>query len=290
MAPVDEPHRPMVLRYDRGELSSAPDELAPEEPLEVRVRGRPVSVTMRTPGHDAELAAGFLLTEGIIKARHDVLRVEPCGRNEDGNLLNVVLAPDVHVDFERLTRHVFASSSCGLCGKATIESVRSAFPAVESDVKVNAETLVGLPDVMRRAQSGFDRTGGVHAAALFDAAGSMLVLREDVGRHNAVDKVLGHCLLNGLAPLDRHVLLVSGRSSFEIMQKALAGRVPIVAAVSAPSSLAVEFARESGQTLVGFLRQGRMNVYAGADRIRFGSAAPKLESVVRRNGEAARPR
>jgi len=280
----------MVLRYDRGELSSAPDELAPEEPLEVRVRGRPVSVTMRTPGHDAELAAGFLLTEGIIRSREDVLRVEPCGRNEDGNLLNVVLAPEVHVDFEKLTRHVFASSSCGLCGKATIESVRSAFPPVESDLMVDAETLVGLPEVMRRAQSSFDRTGGVHAAALFDAAGTLLVIREDVGRHNAVDKVLGFALLNGLLPADRHVLLVSGRSSFEIMQKALAGRVPVVAAVSAPSSLAAEFARESGQTLVGFLREGRMNVYSRPDRIRFGAAEQVTGTVVGRNGEAARPR
>jgi len=284
---MDDPDRPMVLRYDRGEVSSAPDELAPEEPLEVRVRGRPVSVTMRTPGHDAELAAGFLLSEGIISSQEDVLRVEPCGRNEDGNVLNVVLAPDVPVDFEKLTRHVFASSSCGLCGKATIESVRAAFPPVDSDVTVDAQTLVGLPDVMRRAQSAFDRTGGVHAAALFDAGAKLVVLREDVGRHNAVDKVLGFALLQRLLPLRRHVLLVSGRSSFEIMQKALAGRVPVVAAVSAPSSLAVEFARESGQTLVGFLRAGRMNVYSHPGRIRFPSAAM---AGARRNGEVADPR
>jgi FdhD protein len=279
MAAMDEADRPTVLRYDRGELSSAPDELAPEEPLEVRVRGRPVSVTMRTPGHDAELAAGFLLTEGIIRSREDVLRIEPCGRNEDGNLLNVVLAPEVRVDFERLTRHVFASSSCGLCGKATIEAVRSTFPRVESDVTVDAEMLVGLPEVMRRAQSSFDRTGGVHAAALFDSDGGLVVLREDVGRHNAVDKVLGFALLQRSMPLQRHVLLVSGRSSFEIMQKALAGRVPVVAAVSAPSSLAVQFARESGQTLVGFLRQGRMNVYSHAERIRFPAGARRADEV-----------
>jgi FdhD protein len=291
MAAMDPLQRPTVLRYDHGELTSAPDELAPEEPLEVRVRGRAVSVTMRTPGHDADLAAGFLLAEGIINAARDVLRIEPCGRTEDGNLLNAVLAPDVHVDFERLTRHVFASSSCGLCGKATIESVRSTFPAVKSSVTVDADVLVGLPDVMRRAQSSFDRTGGVHAAALFDAAGSLIVLREDVGRHNAVDKVLGHALLKELLPLERHVLLVSGRSSFEIMQKALAGRVPVVAAVSAPSSLAVEFARESGQTLVGFLRQGRMNVYSRPERIRFGRLpAAAADTFVRRNDEAAHPR
>jgi FdhD protein len=206
--------------------------------------------------------------------------VEPCGRNEDGNVVNVVLAPEVPVDFEKLTRHVFASSSCGLCGKATIEAVRRTFPPVDSEVGMDAEMLVGLPDVMRRAQPAFDRTGGVHAAVLFDVAGRLVVLREDVGRHNAVDKVLGYALLNELLPLDRHVLLVSGRSSFEIMQKALAGRIAVVAAVSAPSSLAAEFARESGQTLVGFLRPGRMNIYSHPRRIRFPAGA-------RRGDEAA---
>ena len=258
-----------VLRYENGATSSGPDELAAEEPLEIRVRGRAVSVTMRTPGHDAELAVGFLLTEGIVRRADDVLRVEPCGRNEDGNLLNVVLAPDVPVDFERLTRHVFASSSCGLCGKATIDAVRSTFPAVESDVVVSADVMLRMPELMRAEQSTFDRTGGLHAAAMFDTDGKLLVLREDVGRHNAVDKVLGHSLLQRSMPLQRHVLVVSGRSSFEIMQKALAARVPVVAAVSAPSSLAVEFAKQSGQTLVGFLRAGRMNVYSHPERIRF---------------------
>jgi FdhD protein len=276
---------PTVLRYEDGGVRSGPDELAREEPLEIRVRGRPVSVTMRTPGDDADLAVGFLLTEGIVRSRDDVLRVEACGRNDEGNLLNVLLAPLVPVDFERLTRHVFASSSCGLCGKATIESVRMTFPPVESDAAVDAETLVRLPDLMRAAQTSFDRTGGVHAAALFTLDGRLVVLREDVGRHNAVDKVLGHALMNGLAPLDRHVLLVSGRSSFEIMQKALAGRVPVVAAVSAPSSLAVEFARESGQTLVGFLRAGRMNVYSHPHRVRM---PPK--TVLRSTSEVTDPR
>jgi FdhD protein len=260
---------PAVLRYENGTTSSGPDELAAEEPLEIRVRGRPVSVTMRTPGHDPELAVGFLLTEGIVRRAEDVLRVEPCGRNEEGNLLNVVLAPEVPVDFERLTRHVFASSSCGLCGKATIDAVRSTFPAVESDVVVAAGAVLRMPEVMRAEQSTFDRTGGLHAAALFDANGSLVVLREDVGRHNAVDKVLGHALLQRSVPLRRHVLLVSGRSSFEIMQKALAAQVAVVAAVSAPSSLAVDFAKQSGQTLVGFLRAGRMNVYSHPERIRF---------------------
>ena len=258
-----------VVCYRDGAVTRAADDVAHEEPLEIRVRGRAVSVTMRTPGHDDELAVGFLLTEGIIRRREDVTRIEPCDRNEAGNLLNVLLAPDVPVDFEKLTRHVFASSSCGLCGKATIDAVRATFPPVESDLVIDAATLLTLPDAMRLRQETFDRTGGLHAAALFDASGKLLVLREDVGRHNAVDKVLGHALLNGLTPLDRQVLAVSGRSSFEIVQKALAARIPVIAAVSAPSSLAVEFARENGQTLVGFLRQGRMNVYSHPGRIRF---------------------
>src|SRR5882762_4181291 len=156
-----------VLRWENEAFRQIDDELAQEEPLEIRVRGHAISVTMRTPGHDAELAAGFLLTEGIIHGKQDVLRIEHCGRNEDGNVLNVLLAPEVPVDFQRLTRHVFASSSCGLCGKATVESVRSQFPRVASDVVVDAATLVRLPDVMRKAQSSFDQTGGVHAAALF---------------------------------------------------------------------------------------------------------------------------
>lgn len=243
------------------------DELAIEEPLEIRVRGRPISVTMRSPGHDTELAAGFLLSEGLVHRPADILRIEPCGRSEAGNVLNVVLAPEVHVDFDRLTRHVFASSSCGICGKATIESVRSQFPAITSDLRVAPETIAALPPAMRAAQQMFDRTGGIHAAAVFDASGRLLVVREDVGRHNAVDKVIGFALLAGLVPLDRHILLVSGRSSFEIMQKSAAAGVPIVAAVSAPSSLAVEFACESGQTLTGFVRQGRLNVYAHAWRV-----------------------
>jgi FdhD protein len=234
------------------------------------VRNRAVSVTMRTPGRDEELAAGFLLTEGIVRERGDILRVEPCVHASAGNVVNVVLAPNVVVDFERLTRHVFASSSCGLCGKATIEAVCQQAEPVESDAVIDAATLLGFPDQLRQAQATFDRTGGLHAAGVFTVDGELVVAREDVGRHNAVDKVLGFGLLNGLLPFDRHVLMISGRASFEIMQKALAGRFPIVAAVSAPSSLAAEFARESGQTLVGFLRGKRMNVYAEAERIRFG--------------------
>ena len=252
-------------------LTEASDELAQEQPLEIRVRGRAVSVTMRTPGHDDELAAGFLLSEGMIRQAGDVQRIEPCGRSTDDNIVNVFLAEHVDVDFERLTRYVFASSSCGLCGKASIDAVHAHFAPVDSDVTVAASVVQKLPEALRRDQATFDRTGKLHATAAFDADGNLIVLREDVGRHNAVDKVLGYALMHDLTPLDRHVLLVSGRASFEIMQKALAGRIPIVAAVSAPSSLAVEFARDSEQTLIGFLRHERMNVYAMPERIDFDS-------------------
>ena len=256
-----------ILRYDDGAAREVADELVDEEPLEVRVRGRAISVTMRTGGHDDELAVGFLLTEGVIRSAADVLRVDPCERNEFGNVVNVLLAPDVYVDFARLTRHVFASSSCGLCGKTTAEAVRGQFPPVVSDAVVAAETILALPDRMRQAQATFDRTGGLHAAGLFTTAGELVVLREDVGRHNAVDKVVGHALRRGLLPLSDHVLMLSGRASFEIMQKALAAGIAIVAAVSAPSNLAATFADDSGQTLVGFVRGRRLNVYAGRQRV-----------------------
>ena len=254
-----------------GTKSSKPlnDVVAAEEPLEIRVHGRSVAVTMRTPGHDRELAAGFLLTEGIIRERKDMIEILHCrAAAAPDNTLNVFLAPSVKVDFAQLTRHVFATSSCGLCGKASIESVHQHFPPVKSKLTVRAQTLLGLPARMREAQQTFARTGGLHAAAVFDAKGELVVLREDVGRHNALDKVLGFGFLERRFPFDAHILLVSGRASFEIMQKALAGRIPIVCAVSAPSSLAVEFARESNQTLVGFLRGDTMNIYAGAERIR----------------------
>ena len=232
---------------------------------------------MRTPGdgdrravHDAELAAGFLLTEGVIRGPDDLDRIEPCGRAHEGaadlNVLNVFLSPACTFDPASLTRHVFASSSCGLCGKATIDAIHQQFPPVYAEAPVTAEVLLGLPDTLRAEQATFARTGGLHAAALFDRTGTLLVAREDIGRHNAVDKVIGHGLRAGWTP-DDHVLLVSGRASFEIMQKALAARVPVVAAVSAPSSLAADFAVDSGQTLVGFLREGRMNVYAGVQRL-----------------------
>ena len=244
------------------------DQLAREEPLEIRVRGRSIAVTMRTPGHDDELAAGFLLSEGLIHHRRDITEIAPCQQGDaTENILNVFVAPSVEVDFARLTRHVFASSSCGLCGKASIEAVHQHFPPVESRAKTTAKTILRLPESLRAAQATFDATGGLHAAAIFDTKGKLIVLREDIGRHNAVDKVIGHGFLHGRLPFDKHILLVSGRASFEIMQKALAARVPIVCAVSAPSSLAVEFARASGQTLIGFLRSGTMNIYTHPQRV-----------------------
>ena len=258
----------VLRRKGRTPSERRGDTLAVEEPLEIRVRGRSVAVTMRTPGHDRELAAGFLLTEGIIREHRDVIEILHCrAAAAPENTLNVFLAESVSVDFSRLTRHVFAASSCGLCGKTSIASVHQHFPPVRSRVKIADATLVALPSLMRAVQPAFALTGGLHAAAVFDSAGRLLVAREDVGRHNALDKVLGWAFLEGHLPFNSHVLLVSGRASFEIMQKALAARIPIVCAVSAPSSLAVEFARKSSQTLVGFLRGNTMNIYTGAARV-----------------------
>ena len=276
--PADETSSPVAKTrpfcYRDGAMRGTRDDaVVREEPLEIRVRGRSVAVTMRTPGHDQELAAGFLLTEGLVQQPQDIIEITPCQQGEvEGaeNILNVFLAPSVEIDVGKLTRHFFASSSCGLCGKASIEAVQQHFPPVLSDLAVPAERLLDLPRRLAATQSTFDQTGGLHAAAVFDAEGNLLVAREDVGRHNAVDKVIGHGLLSDLLPYDSHILLVSGRASFEIMQKALAARIPVVAAVSAPSSLAVAFAEAGGQTLIGFLRNGRFNVYAGRERITGG--------------------
>lgn len=259
-----------VLRWKHGGSPVLEgDAVAVEEPLEIRVDTRPVSVTMRTPGHDAELAAGFLLVEGIIKQASDISRIEPYRRSKQGNTMDVFLAAGMKPDFARLTRHVFASSSCGVCGKATIAAVHRRMARITNRSTVNVTVLAGLPGQLRLAQKTFDRTGGLHAAAIFNLNGELVILREDVGRHNAVDKVLGYGLLNGLLPFEKQMLVVSGRTSFEILQKALAGGIPIIAAISAPSSLAVDFARTSRQTLIGFLRGDRMNIYAGKQRIRF---------------------
>lgn len=256
-----------VVRMDGSGFGEFRDDVAVEEPLEIQIGGRSISVTMRTPGHDAELAAGFLFTEGVIRRGGDLEEVRPLVRKDGCNVVNAALTSGVVVDWKRLTRHVFTSSSCGLCGKATIDAVHANFPPIAEPPVVRADVLLGLPATLGERQPVFARTGGLHAAALFTLGGELLCLREDIGRHNAVDKVVGHALLSRLLPLDRHILLVSGRASFEILQKALAARIPAVAAVSAASSLAVDFAEQSGQTLAGFVRDGRMNVYAGAARI-----------------------
>jgi FdhD protein len=241
------------------------DRVAAEEPLAIRVNGTSVAVTMRTPGHDDELAIGFLLTEGVIHSADEIAEIAHCPDVDPeglGNTLDVRLRGET--DLSRLTRHVFTSSSCGVCGKATIESVFGNFPPVPLHEAPDPALLLSLSAKLRAAQETFDRTGGLHASALFDRAGNLLLLREDVGRHNALDKVIGHALKHDL-PMDEAILLVSGRISFELMQKALAARIPVVAGISAPSSLAVKLAKDSGQTLVGFLRERGFNVYAGGD-------------------------
>ena len=257
-----------LTRIERGTARADTDWVAREEPLEIRVEGRSIAVTMRTPGHDEELAAGFLLTEGVVKSEADIFEISLCpATNEGGNVADVLLTSGVSVNWDSLTRHVFASSSCGVCGKATLNSVFVNFPAVTSSLQVSSVLLQSLPDKLRAAQETFDQTGGLHASAIFDQGGNLIVLREDVGRHNALDKALGLCLRKGLLPLNDHILMVSGRVSFELMQKALAAGIPVVAAISAPSSLAVDFAKGSGQTLVGFLRGEKMNIYAGPQRV-----------------------
>ena len=245
------------------------DVVAREEPLEIRVEGRSVAVIMRTPGHDRELAAGFLVSEGVVQKARDILELSQCPAtgNHKGNIVDVLLGGAV-VNWDSLTRHVFSASSCGLCGKTSIESVFQRFPPVQGSWQVDPRLIWQLPAQLRGTQATFSRTGGLHACALFDLEGKLIISREDVGRHNALDKVLGYALLHNLLPLDKHLLLLSGRVSFEMMQKALAGGIPLVAAISAPSSLAVDFAEESGQTLIGFLRDPTMNVYTHEHRLR----------------------
>ncbi|GIF24997.1 FdhD protein [Actinoplanes tereljensis] len=255
-----------------GAPRRGPDELAAEEPLEIRVRKRPLAVTMRTPGQDIDLAMGFLLTEGIIGSAGDVVTAQLCAGTDTPNTYNVVdvvLGADVPPPVTDPTRNFYTTSSCGVCGKASIDAVRtrSRFDVSTDLGTVPARTLAALPDRLRAAQRTFDRTGGLHAAGLFTADGELLVLREDVGRHNAVDKVIGWALREGRLPLTGHVLLVSGRASFELTQKAWMAGIPLLAAVSAPSTLAAELADKAGMTLVGFLRGSTMNVYASPQRV-----------------------
>lgn len=266
--------RRRVQHVTAGDSIARPDTLAVEEPLEIRIDGKPLTVTMRTPGSDVELAQGFLLTEGIIARREDVLTVRYCkGAGTDQvntyNVLDVTLAQDVPTPDVDMTRNFYATSSCGVCGKASLEAIRTISKHGPGDdpTTVTAETLSALPDRLRDEQKVFASTGGLHGAALFDVDGTTLAVREDIGRHNAVDKVIGWALENDRIPLSATVLLVSGRASFELTQKAVMAGIPVLAAVSAPSSLAVDLASQSGLTLVAFLRGDSMNVYTRPDRV-----------------------
>ncbi|MBU3870748.1 formate dehydrogenase accessory sulfurtransferase FdhD [Streptomyces sp. 4503] len=293
--------RRRVIRIRDGAVSTRPDTLVAEEPLEIRLNGKPLAITMRTPGDDFALAAGFLVSEGVLGRADELANIVYCagatrgappavaeGGSNTYNVVDVSLAPGVPVPDITLERNVYTTSSCGLCGKASLDAVRTTarWPLADglgdglgdgadgggSPVRIEPETLSVLPDRLRAAQRVFDRTGGLHAAGLFTPDGELLDLREDVGRHNAVDKLVGRALQQGLLPLSGSVLMVSGRASFELAQKAVMAGIPVLAAVSAPSSLAVDLAAETGLTLVGFLRGTSMNVYAGEQRLALRTA------------------
>ncbi|KDA06853.1 formate dehydrogenase [Microbacterium sp. CH12i] len=271
-----------------GSTHRRPDTLAVEEPLEIRVAGTPLAVTMRTPGHDVELAAGFLVSEAVIGVGGEFQSAIHCGGPGTGgventyNVLDVSLAPGVALPAPELARSFYTTSSCGVCGKASIDAVEtvSRYDVSADAIVVDAADIAQYPDRLREQQDVFDKTGGLHAAALFDiATGELLVLREDVGRHNAVDKVVGWALLNDRLPLRGTVLQVSGRASFELVQKAVMAGIPVLSAVSAPSSLAAELAEKSGLTLIGFVRGQTMNVYSHPHRVRVESTAPTAALV-----------
>ena len=267
-----------VTAFEDGNFSERTDQLATEEPLEIRVviagESRTVAVTMRTPGADFELAAGFLYGEGVIGRPSQIVQMSYC-KDKDlpaeqlYNIVMIELDPASRPDLRPLERHFYTSSACGVCGKANLDAIAlrgtRVLPPAPS---VSADVLTRLPDELRTTQKVFSSTGGLHAAGLFEPDGTLVATREDVGRHNALDKLIGWALLENRIPLDRHIVMVSGRSSFEIAQKCLAARVPVLCSVSAPSSLAVDVAKEFGMTLVGFVRDGRFNVYAGEERIR----------------------
>jgi FdhD protein len=247
-----------IVRVDGDVSTELDDALAVEEPLEIRVGDKPVSVTLRTPGEDFDLAAGFLFTESIVRNANDVAEFRHWG---SPNVVRVALREGVKVDLQRLQRHFYSTSSCGVCGKASIDALRVQTSPLAQRVEVARDAIVAMPEKLRAEQKTFDATGAIHAAGIFDATGTLLRVREDVGRHNAVDKVIGSFFRENVA-LDGHVLFVSGRTSFEIVQKAVVARIAVLAAVGAPSTLAVELAREMGLTLLGFVREGRFNVYA----------------------------
>ena len=265
-------HRAGVLKYGDAAGERVDDQLAAEEPLEIRIDGRPLTVVMRTPGHDRDLALGFLFGEGIIRTPADVARVTvpPNGEHPDlENVIDLELRPQAPGVDRRWQRNFLSASSCGLCGVSTIEAIHETAPPLSDDeLSIDPNVIYGLDARLRAEQAIFARTGGLHAAGLFTAEGEPVVVREDIGRHNAVDKVTGHALDRGVMPLDRHILMVSGRTSFEIVQKALQARIPVLVAVSAPSSLARDLAQTSNQTLIGFLRGRSLNVYSGRQRIR----------------------
>ena len=269
----------LITRWAYAEPTQVEDELVVEEPLEIRVGQQSLIVVMRTPGHDFELAAGFLYTESLITSCDDIEIIAYCdeditekqsagGLSLLQNIVNVRLTEDLDLETQSgWQRNFHANASCGLCGKMTIDSVRHQVPPLNSGLHVDQAIFYKLNDRLRMAQSVFERTGGLHAAGLFDETGELLIVREDIGRHNAVDKVIGHALLADLLPLDRHILMVSGRSSFEIVQKALFARIPIIVAVSAASTLAVDLAQEGNLTLIGFMRGKSMAVYSCPERI-----------------------
>lgn len=269
-----------VKRITNSESEVRPDLLAIEEPLEIRIgfgaqgerEQKSLSVTMRTPGHDFELALGFLFTEGIIESFHQVESIKYCedvGRQEEkDNVVRVELKPEVQIDFQKLQRNFYTTSSCGVCGKSSIDAVRQHCHVLTTEWKVSPTLIHALPDALRKAQLVFEYTGGLHASGLFNYHTKELVLlREDVGRHNALDKIIGSKLMEGQIPLSAYILLVSGRSSFELVQKAALAGIPVLAAVGAPSSLAVQLALDTGMTLLGFVRENRFNIYSGAERI-----------------------
>jgi FdhD protein len=266
-----------VRVVEEGHARVRPDTLATEEPMEIRLLSgetkQTVAVTMRTPGADFELAAGFLYGEGIVSSPEDILKISYCvdadlDAEQQYNIVNVELRDGRGYDLRPLERHFYTTSACGVCGKASLEQLElRGCPVIPAGPEVAAEVIYSLPEKLREAQGLFEATGGLHAAALFDAEGNFVALKEDVGRHNATDKLIGWALLEGRVPLNNRIVMVSGRSSFEILQKCLAAGVPVVCAISAPSSLAVEVAQQFGMTLVGFLRGNRFNVYSGYERI-----------------------
>ena len=265
------------VKVERSDGRSENDRVAVEEPLEIRLgygaleqrKQQAIAITMRTPGHDEELALGFLFSEGIIASLQQVRAVGPCGVGELDNAVRVELAEGVDPDLERLQRNFYTTSSCGVCGKQSLAALhaQSHYPIDADRFVLDVDALIALPDLLRPRQTVFARTGALHAAALFDQTGKLLVVREDVGRHNALDKLIGSCLRSGLVPLAEHGILVSGRASFELLQKAMMAGCPMLAAVGGPSSLAIEIAREFDLCLVGFLRGGRYNIYSSRQRL-----------------------